>query len=227
MLLSKVIKADQLQDDIIAPLTMENFPEAYEDVVGIWEAIEGDNQGDAISPEDRDREVEVAEFDRKIFEEGYSEGKKEAMEMCRKEMEPIIDRFIKSVDEVNLLKNSLFKDSENEITDLVLAAAKKIIQTEIEIDREVVAAVIKNALKSLTDRKDILIRVNPYDYYLILEHREKFFNDVDNLNDVKFVEDGSVGRGGCLIESRFGEVDARIEKQLELLVKAIKSPQRG
>ena len=36
-------------------------------------------------------------------------------------------------------------------------------------------------------------------------------------------EDDSLVMGGCLIESRYGEVDASIEKQLELLEKAMKN----
>jgi len=38
--------------------------------------------------------------------------------------------------------------------------------------------------------------------------------------DVTFVEDASISCGGCMVESLSGDVDARIESQIEMIAEA-------
>ena len=222
ILSSNIIKVEQPGYDFIAPLGMDKFL----DIVG-GEGLHcdlSDSSNQEGLPSDETRKEEDPEaLRREAYEEGFTEGEKAGIERGRKDVETQVERFLASIEEIAALKNKLYEGSEEEIVDLILAAVNKIIRKELVLDREIVAGVIKDALKNLVGKKEILIRVNSQDYFYILEHKKRLFAEDGDLRDVRFEEDDSVGIGGCLIESGSGEVDARIEKQLEMLEEAMRS----
>jgi flagellar assembly protein FliH len=60
----------------------------------------------------------------------------------------------------------------------------------------------------------VVIRVNLADLELTSAHVSDFLKIVENVKSVTVLEDSSVDRGGCIIETDFGQIDARISSQL-------------
>jgi len=52
---------------------------------------------------------------------------------------------------------------------------------------------------------------------LATEHVKDFVAMAENARKMSIVEDTTVDRGGCVIETDFGEIDARIASQLSEL----------
>ncbi|MDR0709687.1 MAG: flagellar assembly protein FliH, partial [Spirochaetaceae bacterium] len=105
-------------------------------------------------------------------------------------------------------------DTEQQIIDLALLIARKVIKTISESQKTVVLQNIAQALKKVKARGTILIRVNIADLKLTTEHSKTFIRMMEGAKNVQIVEDSSVDPGGCIIETDFGEVDARISSQL-------------
>jgi flagellar biosynthesis/type III secretory pathway protein FliH len=64
----------------------------------------------------------------------------------------------------------------------------------------------------------VTIRVNPRDFQIIERHHAT--RSSSPLSEaVKLVEDPLIGRGGCVIETESGTIDARIEEQLREIEK--------
>ena len=222
ILSSNIIKAEQPGHDFVAPLVMDKFI----NIVAVEELccdLSGSSDQEGLPSDETRKEEDLEALRREVYEEGFAEGEKAGIERGRKDVEAQVERFLASIEEIAALKKNLYEGSEEELVDLILAAVNKIVRKELDLDREIVAGVIKGALKNLAGKKDILIRVNSQDYFYILEHKERLFAENGDLRDVRFEEDDSVGIGGCLIESGSGEVDARIEKQLEMLEEAMRS----
>ncbi len=222
ILSSNIIKAEQPGHDFITPLEMDRFIDIARGE-GLRCAFPGSSDDEELLPDETRKEEGLEVLRREVYEEGFAEGEKAGIERGRKDVETQVERFLAAIEEIAVLKNKLYEGSEKDLVDLILAAVNKIIRKELDLDREIVAGVIKDALKNLAGKKDILIRVNSQDYFYILEHKERLFAEDGDLRDVRFEEDNSVGIGGCLIESGSGEVDARIEKQLEMLEEAMRS----
>ena len=222
ILSSNIIKVEQPGYDFIAPLEMDKFPDIVKGGGLRCDLSDSGDQGELPSDEAR-KEADPEALRRESYEEGFAEGEKAGVERGRKDVESQVERFLAAIEEIAALKNKLYEGSEEDLVDLILAAVNKIIRKELDLDRKIVAGVIKDALKNLAGKKDILIRVNSQDYFYILEHKKRLFAEDGDLRDVRFEEDDSVGIGGCLIESGSGEVDARIEKQLEMLEEAMRS----
>jgi flagellar assembly protein FliH len=97
----------------------------------------------------------------------------------------------------------------------VLLIARKVVKVISENQKNVVINNVIQALRKLKSRGEVLIKVNLDDVELTTEHVKDFMRMVDNVQSVTVVEDSTVDRGGCIIETDFGEIDARISSQLQ------------
>jgi flagellar assembly protein FliH len=59
------------------------------------------------------------------------------------------------------------------------------------------------------------IRLNPQDFHYMMEVKKDFLQSFDGLHNVVLEEDTSIKRGGAIVETMFGEVDARLESQIK------------
>ncbi len=76
---------------------------------------------------------------------------------------------------------------------------------------------VLQALRRVKGRGDVTIRVNLADVELTAEHTKDFMQAVESVKNITVAEDSSVERGGCIIETDFGAIDARISSQLNEL----------
>ncbi len=95
------------------------------------------------------------------------------------------------------------------------ALASKIIGKEIE-EESIVNNSIKNAISKIIGANEVRIRINPNDLDIIDEYSKGLLNK-STFNKIKFEPDERIEKGGCLIETDIGNVDARISVQLEEL----------
>jgi flagellar assembly protein FliH len=61
----------------------------------------------------------------------------------------------------------------------------------------------------------VKLRINPMDEELVREQRSALLVGSDFIREVMIEADENVERGGCVIESSAGNVDARISTQLK------------
>ena len=140
------------------------------------------------------------------FEAGYAEGKAEA--------ERLILRVRKVLERAQDKRGEILQETEGEIIDLVLLMARKVVKVISETQQEVVRENVIQALRKVKDRGNIIIRVNTADLKLTTEHLKEFISLMEGGQSIQVAEDSSVDQGGCVIETDFGEVDARIANQL-------------
>ena len=73
------------------------------------------------------------------------------------------------------------------------------------------------ALKKVKSRGEVTLRVNLEDVKLTSSHIDEFIQHVENVQGITVLEDSSVEKGGCIVETDFGAIDARISSQLREL----------
>jgi flagellar assembly protein FliH len=104
-----------------------------------------------------------------------------------------------------------------------------VIKVLSENQQNVVINNVVQALRKLQEKSDVVVRVNLKDVKLTTEHAEDMLRMVENVENITVVEDVSVDAGGAIIETDFGEIDARISSQLREIEDRIVelSPIRG
>lgn len=114
----------------------------------------------------------------------------------------------------------LWQSQESEMVALALDIAKQVIKTEVS-QPAVVHAVLANALRRITDKDAVRVRVSVSDAPRVKEAREDLMEIVDGLRSIEIVEDRRVGDGGCVIETNAGTIDAKIETQIAEVARAL------
>jgi flagellar assembly protein FliH len=164
--------------------------------------IEADSRA-AFEAERKDAEDEGRTAGR---EAGFIEGKAEA--------ERLVERMQTILQRAQDKRAEILEETEQEIVSLVLLISRKVIKVISESQRNVIISNVVQALRKVKGRGNIIIRVNMADLKLTSEHTKDFINLVEGSKSIQIVEDTSVDEGGCIIETDFGEIDARISSQL-------------
>jgi len=139
-------------------------------------------------------------------EAGFDEGKAE--------VERLVERTQTILQRAQDKRAEILEETEQEIISLVLLIAKKVIKVISENQKSVIISNVVQALRKVKGRGNIIIRVNMADLKLTTEHTKDFINIVEGAKSIQIVEDTSIDEGGCIIETDFGEIDARISSQL-------------
>lgn len=155
---------------------------------------------------------DVLESSRK---EGYTAGREDGFQEGRAEVERLIDHLRTIISKAIEKRNQIIDQSETQIIDLVLLVSQKVIKVISENQKNVVINNVIQALRKLKSRGDVVIRVNLEDVKLTSDHVKDFMRMVENVRSITVMEDSSVDRGGCIIETDFGSIDARITSQFK------------
>jgi flagellar assembly protein FliH len=152
------------------------------------------------------------------IKQGYAEGKAE--------VDRLIERTHTVLERAQDKRGEILVQTEEEVIRLVLLMVRKIVKVISESQRDVVISNVVEALKKVKDRGNIIIRVNLEDVKLTTEHTKDFIKMLEGVKSIQVAEDSSVDSGGCVIETDFGEIDARITNQLaELEAKILEASQ--
>ncbi|AEF85515.1 flagellar assembly protein [Treponema primitia ZAS-2] len=158
---------------------------------------------------EKDRKEAVDAGTKEGREAGYAEGKAEA--------DRLIERVQTVLERAQGRREEILEETEQQIIDLVLILTRKVIKILSETQKDVVKANVSEALSKVKGRGDIIIRVNMTDVKLTTEHINSFITKMEGVKGIQVAEDSTVGPGGCIIETDFGEIDARISSQLSEL----------
>jgi flagellar assembly protein FliH len=158
---------------------------------------------------------------KEAFKKGFDEGRENGYKEGKAEVERLTDRLHAIIERALDKRGEILEKTEAEIVELVLLVAKKVVKVISENQKNVVIQNIVQALRKLRSRSEVTIRVNLADLELATEHAKDFVAMAENAKHIQIVEDTTVDRGGCIIETDFGEIDARISSQLHELEEKI------
>ena len=155
----------------------------------------------------------VEQIKKDAYAEGFEAGREAGYQEGRSEVERLVEHLHTIISSAIEKRNEIIDESETQVVNLVLLIARKVIKVISENQKNVVINNAIQALRKLKSRGDVVIRVNIDDVDLTTDHVKDFMRMVENVRSVTVMEDSRVDRGGCIIETDFGEIDARINSQ--------------
>ncbi|MCD6499775.1 MAG: hypothetical protein J7M25_15895 [Deltaproteobacteria bacterium] len=111
--------------------------------------------------------------------------------------------------------------SSKQLVTLATRMAEKILASELALRPEAVVSVAARAMLQVAWCSKLVIHAHPQDVEAIRLHRSDLLSAAQIQADVVFVEDPSITRGGCLVDSEAGQIDASVESQLAALERAL------
>jgi flagellar assembly protein FliH len=157
----------------------------------------------------------VMNVEKQAFEQGYKEGERIGKQMGERMVSTAIQRYDRSVHELAALHRSLREAMEKEAVRLALAVAKKIVQREVSMDQDLIAALVSVALKRVQGQTAVTVRVSGHDHARL----EASLQSLSASVAVK--EDPSLERGDFVLDSIQTHIDGRISGQIETIGRAL------
>lgn len=158
-----------------------------------------------------DKEVEAA----------YARGRREGLDSAEGNLDTAAQALASAAEEISRLRDSLAKNSSQDMLRLVMAVSEQIIRREVTADPKVILTIIETALQSSVRTDQYRIRINPADLENVTQQKPLFLASISGLKNLSIETDAAISPGGCRIDSDLGDVDATIETQLEAIKQAL------
>lgn len=145
------------------------------------------------------------------YEEGLAAGKAEAEAALRGQFADQMNVIASIVEEARKARAEAVAAAEADILTLSIAIAEKIVKREVEEDPDLTFRVVADVVRRLQGRGRTCIRVHPSVKTAVEELQDELLSASEGITNLEFVADTSIEPGGCVIETEFGRLDARLE----------------
>jgi flagellar assembly protein FliH len=180
-----------------------------------WPALEGIPAvapAKEVVPADSGKQpVDLALLEKTAYENGYLQGEKAGMKIAEQKIEAVMRRYGESMLELGKLRSALYLQVEREVVKLAVEVAKKIVHREIQVDKDIIQTLVRVALSHVAEKSAVTVHLSPQDYNHLLALRGELSQSEGR--DISLLADKSIERGGCLIQTECGDIDARIEEK--------------
>lgn len=149
--------------------------------------------------------------------EGFAIGREEGARQGYQEVAGLIEEARSTLQQTLRERERVLRSIEPEVARLSIKIAERIIGTQVTMGPEIIMNMVKAALERVKDRDHVILRVNSADVEAARKNKELFARVVEGVRSLEIQPDPRVERGGCIIETDLGTVDARISTQLAAL----------
>lgn len=164
--------------------------------------------------------VDVEAATRAAYERGRLEGE-----------QAVSEQLIRQRVEFSELQNGLLatlrgtfprvvQDCETTMIALALEAAQRLI-AGLPVSAEMVEAAVREAIAQANDTSELEVLVNEADLQVLQRAQSPLLAAEAGPQKLRVAASPDISRGGCLVHTRFGMVDARRETKLENLKESL------
>ena len=125
------------------------------------------------------------------------------------------------------MQAQLSKRAEHDATQAALLVAGQLLGATLAIEPDKIALLLKPHLARMRRAQRLVLHLHPDDAAWLQAHPEALteLREQHTLaSSLELRTDASITRGGCVVESNIGDLDARVETRLTLLARALDLP---
>ncbi len=153
-------------------------------------------------------------------ERAYTEAYEKAYAEATEKNDKMLAEFSKDLDmTVSSVLNALedwTEQTEHKLTKMVTEIARRVIAAELDLSRDAIFDIVREAIGEVTHSDSARIRINPWDARSMRDQKANLIAAAKSVRSIEFVEDPDI-LGGCIIETDGGIIDATIEGKLSQL----------
>ena len=116
---------------------------------------------------------------------------------------------------------------ELQAVDLALMLAEKIVGAAVAVDPELVVEAVRGALRGLVERERVTVLVHPDDLELVRGAMGGLVATLGGIEHSEVQAERRVARGGAVVRTPDGDVDARVETKLQRAREVVESALRS
>jgi flagellar assembly protein FliH len=161
----------------------------------------------ALAEADRIRELARAE--------GYEAGQRAAAVEAEERFEAVFAALGEAVSQAREMRVRTAEEVERHAVDLALQIAEKTVAGALDAQPDRVVDVVRGALRCLVERERVVILVNPADLETVRDAAGELVRSLGGIEHCEVQEERRVERGGAVVRSATGEIDAKLATKLE------------
>ncbi len=154
-----------------------------------------------------------AEYQQKVREAhatGLREGEVAGRNRAAADLQPVIERLTRSIQEIACLRPRLRQEAEGDVVKLALAIARRVIRREVTSDPDALRGLVIAALEKLQGQEFSRVKVHPSHAATV----KACLQQTTGGNPVEVVSDPSREIGSVVFETTRGNLDASVDSQL-------------
>lgn len=144
-----------------------------------------------------------------------------AVQAARAELERLKGALQAALTEYEARRHGLIAQAESGLIVLAAAIARRVCKLCVEASTEATRANVRALLEMVRHCDDVEIHLNPAEHELLAEILPDLVRGVAGLEHVTLKPDAAVARGGCILHTAAGSIDASIEGQVERIAAAL------
>jgi len=165
------------------------------------------------------RTEEILEEAKKTgYNEGYELGYREGYETGYNEGKVKSDALINEAVEIKngyiYKKESLLKELEEDIIELVISIYEKLINKKNEEDSELIISLVLNGINNLDLTDKLTIITSKEDFNILEMARNEILAKASMISELDIKYDISLEKGDCILETSKGNIDVSLKNQL-------------
>lgn len=156
------------------------------------------------------------------FELGKTEGHKEAFEKTTAEINSGLDQVNKLIEKMTLIKSELIHQNETHMMTMIYQIAEKLAFDHIQSHPDIILSVIKKSIEIAQADEDVTVSIAPEQLDFLEKMKTQNQREFEFLKNIKLQAVVGIESGGCIVETNYGIIDARIAERTNKLWDEIK-----
>lgn len=153
---------------------------------------------------------------------GYYEGNEKAQEEMNIKQTQLEVEFDNKRKELEQEYNNLKESIEPELVEVITDVFRKVTGVVAEDNQEIILHLINDVMHNADGSRDYVIKVSPDDYKFLVNNQGKIYCAMSREVNIDIVEDATLERNQCMIETNTGIFNCSLDIELNNLIKNIK-----
>jgi flagellar assembly protein FliH len=171
----------------------------------------GTHDADAVMAALARAEAEAQTVHAQAREQGYREGREEALAA----LAPAMAALEQAADALRTEQFVRAELLETHAVDLALFLAEKVLGGALAVDPGRVVEAVRGALRGIVERERVTVLVHPEDLELVRDAMDGMRSGLGGIEHCEVQAERRVSRGGAIVRTPDGDVDARVETKLQ------------
>jgi len=174
----------------------------------------------------RQSQLDSEQIKKLAYQEGFQKGSREGLAKAEKDAVAIRLQASDVLIQVEKLRREKLEGLEQEIIDLALEIAERLLIVQLSLDQEVILSVASESLRQVADRLSVVLFVSPDELELVESKKDELKSLLPARAQLQVVADVAIEPGGCRIDTGQGGVDATMGTRRAALKKALYAVER-
>ncbi len=130
------------------------------------------------------------------------------------QLNTLLPALHQAVEQIEQARAGLLAHWQRQAVGLSCKIASRVVRRELASQPDISVDLVSEALELVTAQAGVRVLLCPADMASLRPHVTRVAAELSRLGTVEIVADAKVTAGGCIVETRYGTIDQRVEAQL-------------